>query len=185
MCSIALAVILVSYLTSIAHAILQPSQSNALWADMLSNSDPSTSSNDPLLNINLNASSLVDASNIAINCFDDTQDFLPTNMANYYEALQQILIRHDVLVSRRFYLGPTPEARWKWSGGAIGDERPCSIVLANKKPLLTDAFPIILVAHVAALVAQECITEAKGFLGGLASDPNKGVVLVGNVKSPG
>lgn len=46
-------------------------------------------------------------------------------------------------------------------------------------PLRTDAYPIIVVAHVAALIANECIAGQRGIMDGWAEiGPNKGRVVV-------
>lgn len=56
-------------------------------------------------------------------------------------------------------------------------------MLANSLLLLTDTYPIILVAHVAALIACRCITETENYVGGWASAGLKrGLVVVGNSK---
>lgn len=100
-------------------------------------------------------------------------------MADYYEAVQQILIRDDAIVPRRFELGPSGEKQFKWRGGQ------CVIGFFDNQPLLTDAIPIVLVAHVAALIANDCINEAKGYGGGYAHiGPNLGFVAVTQFMPP-
>ena len=142
-----------------------------------------TPSESLLSNVKLNASSLLNASDIDVKCFVPDQDFSPTSLPSYHEAVQQILLRADAMVPRQFYLGLKPEDQWKWSAG-LGEHDKCTITFANLQPVLTDKFPIILVAHIAALVADECLTEAKGFMGGYASPgPRKGFVAVSNVDS--
>ena len=132
-----------------------------------------------------NATSLsLTVSNNDISCFDEVPGFLPINMPNYFAAVQQILLRDDALVSRPFYLGPSLESRWQWAGGATGDDHRCIVVLFNKKPLLTDAFPLIRIAQVAARIAEKCITVGRGYSGGWGSPGNgRGIVAVINAKS--
>ena len=58
----------------------------------------------------------------------------------------------------------------------------CTITFANLVPLLTDKFPIVLVAHIAALITDKCVTEEEDFMGGWASaGSGRGVVAVSNV----
>ena len=87
---------------------------------------------------------------------------------------------------RPFYLGPSSELRWKWTGGARRDDHRCVIVLFNKRPLLTDMFPIVLIAQVGAMIADRCITAATSYAGGWASPGvGRGVVAVVNARSEG
>ena len=86
-------------------------------------------------------------------------------MANYYEAVQKILVRRDAMVPNPY----PPFAQTIWNGGAAGTEDVCFIVLINRKSRVTDPFPIITVAHVAAVIARMCVTQEYGFLGGFAS----------------
>ena len=174
------------YLMITTHAVVVPVASGALWAGMLSNSDPTELNQNPMPDLETNASSQLGASGIKVSCFENIPGINPTTTFNYYQAVQKILIRDDALVPRNFYLGPSPEQRWRWSGGLVRGGFECTIALGNQQPLLTDLFPVILVAHVAALIAKECITEVKGFVGGWASPgPGRGVVAVGNVgRSP-
>lgn len=164
-------------------AIVLQAQTAALSANMLSNSVFITSGGNSWLDSKLNASFL-NASDPTIVCFDKIRGVRSINMANYFEAVQQILIRDDAIVPRQFNLGPSLDRQFNWLGGPTGDEHETVIVLSYTQPLLTALFPIILVAHVAALIANECITEAKGYAGGWASlGPTRGSVGVGNVRS--
>lgn len=53
-------------------------------------------------------------------------------------------------------------------------------MLGSQLPLFRDSFPIISVAHVAALIADRCITEENGYAGGWArAGPRRGLVVVG------
>lgn len=84
-------------------------------------------------------------------------------------------------VPRWFCLGPLADLKWKWFGGARGEEYGCVIVLGSKLVLVTDESPLALVAHVAALIASKCITVSRAYAGGYASPaPIRGVVLVRN-----
>ena len=169
------------YFTITTYAAVPQAQPSALRADMLSSSDRTTLNDSSTLHISTNASSSsLILPEIGVSCFD-ARDFRPTSKINYFAAVQEILTRQDVLVPRLFYLGPDPRLRWEWLGGTMrGDERECGIVLANQLPLTTDAFPLVLVAHVAALIADRCVTEENGYAGGWASPgPDRGVVTVG------
>ena len=105
-------------------------------------------------------------------------------MANYFAAVQQILIREDALHPRPFYLGPSLDVRWEWKGGDRGDDHRCIIVLYNKQPLLTDMFPLMLIAQVAAMIAERCITAGASYAGGWASPGvGRGIVAVVNARS--
>ncbi|CAD6592205.1 MAG: hypothetical protein ASARMPREDX12_005884 [Alectoria sarmentosa] len=171
------------YLMIPIFAVVPPVHAVALSANMLSNSLSITSGGNLWLDFKLSASFL-NASNPTIVCFDTIRGVKSINMANYFEAVQQVLIRDDAIVPRQFNLGPTRDRQFNWLGGPTGDKHEAVIVLSYTEPLLTALFPIILVAHVAALIANECITEAKGYAGGWASlGPTRGSVGVGNVRS--
>ena len=180
---IALTLTSVCYLTSTTYAILPPAQSETSMISLLSSGNLMKPSESLLSNVKLNVSSLLNASDVDVKCFVPDQEFSPTFLPSYYEAVQQILSRTDAMVPRQFFLGLKPEDQWNWSGG-LGEHDKCTITFANLQPLLTDEFPIILVAHIAALVADKCVTEAAGFMGGHASPgPRKGFVAVSNVNS--
>ena len=165
-----------------ASTLVPQARSNSLRPHILSLVNTTTPDHDPTSNASLS----LNASNLEISCFDHVPSFLPVNMANYFAAVQQILLREDALVPRPFYLGPSLEMRWEWKGGAIGDDRRCIIVLYNKLPLLTDKFPIILIAQVAAMIADRCITAATSYAGGWASPGvGRGVVALVNARSNG
>lgn len=172
--------ILLFCFTIASYAGLPHAQPDAFWADMLSSSNRITTNTSSTLEIHTNASSTTAIDQrIRLSCFD-AQDFNPTSKANYFDAVQKILRRGDALVSRPYYLGPSPRLRWQWFGGPKGDERACRIVLGSQSPRLTDEFPLILVAHVAALIADRCVTEENGYAGGWASaGPRMGLVVVG------
>ena len=173
----------ISFLYSLIafYAIIPQTQPRSVWADILS----INGANAPVIN-STSKMSLLNASSPEVSCFDNIPGFKPVNMANYFAAVQQILVREDAFVQRQFYLGPTHGVRWEWRGGARGDAHECVVVLFNKDPLLTDAFPIMLIAHVAALIADVCITERRSYAGGWASPGNnRGLVAVVNARSNG
>ena len=163
-------------------ATATPYQSSDVWAEALQGIVfPNTNSN-ITLGLVLDASPLLNSSALKITCLATSRAYRPILMADYYEAVQQILIRDDALLPQHFRLGPEGSERqdYHWQGGQA------AIAFFSGQPLRTDAFPIVLVAHVAALIADTCITEARGYLGGYARiGPNKGTVGVGNVNIPG
>ena len=170
------------YFIMTTYTLIPQAQSNSLPLNMLSQINTTKS------NIKTNASSL-EASDIVVSCLDQVPGFLPVIMANYYAAVQQILLLEDALESRQYYLGPSREMRWEWAGGTIRDDHRCTIVLFNKEPLLTDAFPLVLIAHVGAMIADKCITRVRSYSGGWASaGTGRGIVAVMNSmsrRSPG
>ena len=179
---IALTLMSVFCLTNTTYAILSQAQTEASISSMLSSDNPITPSQSLLSSVKLNASSFLNVSAIRIECFNIGPDFSPTSLFSYYEAVQQILLRDDALVPRQFFLGPKAEDKWIWSAGSGQFVHKCTITFANLQPLLTDKFPIVLVAHVAALITDKCVTEAEDFMGGWASaGPGRGVVAVSNV----
>ena len=182
MCSVALTLISAFYLTNMALAILPPAQTEASMFSILSTDNPVTPNESLLSNVKFNASSFLNVSAIKIDCFNKGRDFSPTSLFSYYEAVQQILLMNDAMVPRQFFLGPKAEDQWKWSAGSGEYVHKCTITFANLQPLLTDKFPIVLVAHVAALITDKCVTEEERFMGGWASaGPGRGVVAVSNV----
>ena len=163
-------------------AMAIPYQSSDVWAEALRGVVfPNTSSN-TTLGLVLDASPLLISSGLTITCLATSRAYRPVLMTDYYQAVQQILIRDDALLPQHFRLGPEGSRRqdYYWRGGQT------AIAFFNGQPLRTDAFPIILVAHIAALIADACVTEAQGYLGGYARiGPNRGTVGVGNVNIPG
>lgn len=159
-------------------ATATPYQSSDIWAEALRGVVvPNTNSN-ATLGLVLDASPQLYTSGLAITCLAKTRGYRPILMDDYYQAVQQILIRDDALLPQHFRLGPEGSVRqdYYWQGGQA------AIALFSGQPLRTDAFPIIVVAHVAALIADKCVTEAEGYLGGYARvGPNRGSVGVGNV----
>ena len=169
-------ILLLSYFINRAYTLVPQAQPKSLLSTV------NTTISDIRLN---NASSLsLTESNYGLSCFDELEDFLPINMANYFAAVQQILPRDDALVPRPFYLGPSLESRWQWTGGESWDDHRCNIVLFSKKPLLTDAFPLMLIAQVAARVADKCITAERSYAGGWGSPGiGRGIVAVVNAEN--
>lgn len=172
------------YLAVTAYALVPQVGSSSPWPRALLHINTTTITlNDKPVS---NASSASSASNFNIYCFDDVPGFLPVTMANYFAAVQQILIREDAMVPRQFWLGPSLEMRWEWTGGTRGDDDQVNIVLFSKAPILTDAFPLMLVAQVAAMIADACITAMRSYAGGWASPGvGRGTVAVVNPKSNG
>ena len=84
------------------------------------------------------------------------------------------------MIPLSFEIGPTPDTSFRWLGGQA------AIAFFNLQPLLTAEMPIILVAHVASLIADECIigTEAHNAGGYAHVGMNRGMVGV-TVGSPG
>ncbi|KAM0805894.1 hypothetical protein BDR22DRAFT_816765 [Usnea florida] len=158
-----------------------PYQSSDVWSEALQGVVlPNTSSN-TTLGLVLGESPLLNASEMKITCLATTRAYRPILINDYYQAVQQILIRDDALLPQHFRLGPEGSERqdYHWQGGQA------IIAFFSSQALRTDAFPIILVAHVAALIADTCVTTARGYLGGYARiGPNRGSVGVGNVNIP-
>ena len=176
---------LLFYFTSAIYANAPQAQSGntTMWADMLSSNDGTILDGDSTRSfINISASSNFSdpIPRISVNCFDPG-DFHPTTKAYYLEAVQKILVRLDAFYPRIFFLGPV--RRFIWSGGPFGSAEECGIVLGNQRLEFTAKFPFILVAHVAALIAEECINEENGYAGGWAAQgPRMGIVLVGHLQ---
>lgn len=97
---------------------------------------------------------------------------------DYYEAVDQILTREDAMVPRQWVLGPHVWQTLVWQSGR------CRIGLGATTLMRTRAFPIILAAHMAALVAKECVTEAKGYAGGTAqlNVPESPLLVLGAIR---
>ena len=171
---------LLFYFTITIHASAPQAQSGNMYADMLSSSDGITlNGNSTLSLININTPSNLSIPQITVSCFDPS-DFQPTSKAYYLEAVQKILIREDAFLPRIFFLSPIQ--RFLWEGGPWGDPKECGIVIGNQRPMFTDYFPFILIAHVAALIAEQCINEENGYAGGWASPGyRKGIVVVGHI----
>ena len=73
------------------------------------------------------------------------------------------------------HIVPSLDNKYVWRSGT------CTIALISPRLLTTPAFPIILVAHVAALIVNECVTETSGYRGGFYNlGGNSGGVFVAN-----
>ena len=162
-------------------ATITPYQSSDVWAEALRGVVVPNTNRNTTLGLVLDASPLRNISGFAITCLPKTRGYRPIPIDDYYQAVQQILIRDDALLPQHFRLGPEGSVRqdYYWQGGQA------AIAFFSSQPLRTDAFPIISVAHVAALIADKCVTEAQDYLGGYARvGPNRGTVGVGNVDIP-
>ena len=158
------------------YAATLPEQSSDLWANVIEDDSLPTAISNTTLGLVPTASSLSDVY-IAVTCLLPAPTRRPVFLAEYYAAVQQILIREDALVPRRFELGPAGSGarNFDWRAGH------CVIGFFDLKLVVTNSFPIIVVAHVAALIARDCLTPAKGFLGGVARiGPDMGIVGIGN-----
>lgn len=92
-------------------------------------------------------------------------------MADYCKALQQILMLPDFLDTRVWDLDTDPQT---WLGWKSHD---CGIFLGGHQKSI-EAFSPAFIAHVAAVVAAECLDITKGYLGGIAKAGDEGRVLV-------
>ena len=72
-------------------------------------------------------------------------------------------------------IGPSATNPFTWRSPT------CVIALGNGHQIVTPAYPVILVAHVAALIAKECRYGQRGFLGGTVRlGGDRGGVVVAN-----
>ena len=119
----------------------------------------------------LNASS----NQIELKCFPYHSPLVRVVMSDYYGAVNQILVREDATIPRRWILGPTYPQHVEWREGT------CRIILMARRTILTPPFPIIWAAHAAALIVKECITEGHRYWAGKATltDLGNAVVWVG------
>ena len=170
---------LLFYTARTTYAATLPKQSSGLWTNALKDDTLPTVRSNTTLGLVTNASSVLNASEFFIECSIESPTRRPIPIADYYEVVQQILIRDDALVPRRFNLGPSYDKQLHWRAGQ------CVIFFFDHRPMLTDAIPIIVVAHVAALIANDCITGARGYKGGTAQvGLNSGFVAVTHVMPP-
>lgn len=145
------------YTACTIYATPLPKQPPGLLTNPLQNDALPAISSNTTLKLMANASSPLNASEYAIRCHTSP---VPVAMADYYEAVQKILIRDDAMVPLNFEIGPAPDTSFRWLGGQA------SIAFFSLQPLVTDEMPIILVAHVAALIADECISGEGGHAAG-------------------
>ena len=128
---------------------------------------------------NNNLSSPNDVSFYPIRCFElPPAPPRPERVAlvDYYEAVQKTLVRVDSMIALPRTFGPIANPDYTWTGGT------CQILLWAPETIVTDPFPIILVAHVAALIADKCLHEDTDHLGGSGSLDafNGGFVVLGH-----
>lgn len=83
-------------------------------------------------------------------------------VGDYYEAVDQILTRVDAMIPKQWVLGRDVSHQLTWRSGT------CSVLFCARTLTITQSFPIILAAHMAALVVKQCVTEATGYRGGWA-----------------
>ena len=150
--------------------------------DPFENGNLAAESNNNTLRIDTNTVPALNASNheIEIRCFQDRGGYGRIVMDEYYGALDQILIREDAMIPQEWNLGPDPWQHRSFSKGR------CKIVLTASTSLRTPPFPVINIAHVAAVIANHCITEAHGYRGGKATlnDLGNPEVIVWGRRSP-
>lgn len=137
----------------------------------------SASSNGPPINSKANNSSLMDDSPIKISCFKQPPPpapptYMPVRMSDYCKAIQQILLRPDFTETQIWELSDDPET---WNGWKVNN---FGIFLGGNSPTV-EAFAPAFVAHVAAVLAAECLDITKGCLGGTASAGPSGDIFVG------
>lgn len=111
-----------------------------------------------ILGINSEISTSLNLSAAPVHCFSPDQPQGRVIYNDYLLALEKIAVMRDAMQSRSWDLGPKGR---KWVSGrtAIGLRGPIS-----RSPFV---FQMIYVAHLAAMVAQECVTQEKSFMGGL------------------
>ena len=167
---------LLGYLITIS-AALPTLQTVNTSLDSFENDILATKSSNNTLRIDSNDFPAFNASNnrIDIRCFPSHSPLEMVVMDDYYGAVDQILVQEDAMTPREWVLGPTHTQHIEWREGS------CRIVLMAGTTIRTRPFPVILVAHVAALVAKGCVTEAYGFRGGIATlnDLGNAVVWLG------
>lgn len=78
---------------------------------------------------------------------------------DYKDALYSILTMPDAMQNQYFdFVRGKVKQGWR--------SESCDISMSAMKTCTPEAFPIILVAHVAALIVKQCMTQEKGYLGG-------------------
>ena len=84
------------------------------------------------------------------------------------------------MTPRQWNLGPGGKAAIAYSGS-------CKMVLFGRSPASREQFQLIYLAHTAAAIASQCLTEATGFLGGSAELGQTGgfLLAMGNVANVG
>lgn len=80
---------------------------------------------------------------------------------DYYRVIQQILTM-DLAMKNRYVDFPTGPAKPRWR------QQTAEIYLYSLRKASPPPFPMVFVAHVAALIAKRCMTEEKKALGGVA-----------------
>lgn len=113
--------------------------------------------------LQMNLSSPFNASNLVVQCFHNpappASPYLrPIVIDDYFEILQKIMVQDDAMLQRRWNLGPSGTGQWKVNQAVLG--------LCAPWPPSTDIFQTVLVAHAAALIADRCLREDEGYLGG-------------------
>lgn len=83
----------------------------------------------------------------------------PVVVDDYLENLENIISRPTAMIVRTWNLGPM--------GKLVYIHKGCRIGLQVPYPPSPIQFPRIYVAHLASVIAKQCLTEEKGFLGGI------------------
>lgn len=145
--------------------------------DLFENGILAAESSNNTLRIDTNTFPALNASTdvAEIECFPPRDRFGSVVMDDYYGAVDQILVRADAMIPQEWILGPTPAQSY------ISRTGRCKISLWASTNLRTPPFPVIYVAHVAAVIAQHCVTEAHGYRGGMVrlNDLGKPLIAVG------
>lgn len=98
--------------------------------------------------------------------------YIPVVMDDYYRAIQQILTQPAATIRHQWILANEPSNTVQWQSNQ------CGIYLGATRRATYSIAPVE-VAHAAAIIADDCLTEEAGFMGGFAhAIVPEGTVLV-------
>lgn len=84
-------------------------------------------------------------------------------VSDYFQAVQKIMVQDDAMISRLWNLGPDATVQYVEKGVRIGMNVPWPPSPRRLQP--------IYIAHAAAVIAEKCLREETGYLGGHVKSP--------------
>lgn len=109
-------------------------------------------------------STLLNVSTPIIQCFTNPAETLPVVrrivIDDYCEVLQKIMIEDDAMTPRQWDIPPRGSVHWM--------DNQVIIAMSSPRPRSLQIFQPILIARAAALIADKCLREQTGYLGGQA-----------------
>ena len=98
--------------------------------------------------------------------------YLPIVMDDYYKAIQKILITPDATIPHQWFLANDPDHTIRWYSNTCG-------IFLGARDFGEFWIAPVEVAHIAAIIADDCLTDETQYLGGVvAAEVPQGRIMV-------